>query len=575
MKKMSKFLLAGLVLAFGATTATGAVMANNNKNTQPETVLVNNLNTYTVGQTKFAGSVTTGGINFSSMITKGIQNGGGKLIGYALKSVSLVAFKAVMKSMGFDVRSKEQKSLDNIERELDTLQKNLTQGISDIKRTFVHIHNDDIMNGLLTVIGMCKTPVAGKMATMLDIARKEIDKNYDKAELKKEKNTFYKGLGDLNFTQLGGNKLWNQVQTLADTIMSPRVSNNKITLETLYEETYGNAETWDYMMVAPRRKFIGYVGSIVNSLATLASLKATYDMSQYKDGDSNIIDIETNVNAMIDSVNALNAKFKVELDKLSAIEKKHDEDHLITHRDLVVNADGSITYKEGRTVSTKLMAVTTEDNDDNYLSYTHDQKNMSKVINTGMGTKTYLWNNFIYTLDCTSNKDLYKTVFDEYKTYKGALEVAKDFSVKDYLKAVGFTCDNKDGFEKAKGFYSRIDNRYRDDGGWFTTTKHSDLRAYYYDFNKTDKFEETPGEISEVISKTGFLSSAKYSHQRGDQMGNYYLTFVEPDQQTISGKIARTDIENVLSDTGKGSYYNNHFKGHKKWTGTEKDPVKI
>ena len=577
MKNMIKVLLGSMALTFGGTASAGLV--SNLVNNQPTSTVAENVETvndqtntnkgfyFGNNSVKLAKNVLGGkssGFNFASLITMGIQKGGVNLLGCATSKLSRMAFKAILNQMGIDTRSTEQKALDNVQNELEGLKNDLQQGVKDIKRAFKHMENENILEDIYGKLDAIQTPVIGKMATMIDLANKEDDGKTPKVELEAEKTEFLEGLGQMSFAKLDNNKLWNQAERLAASISKPFGPESNLKLMDLYDDTYGQAETWDYMTIAPRRKFIGYVASMVNSLAYLAKIRASYEMSKLKNDDANISDYNIGLNAMTEAVTNLNNELKAELDKLDAIEKKHDVDHLITHRDAVVDNNGNISYKEGRTLSTKLFAVTTADNDDNYVSYTHDEKNTSALLNTGMGTKTQYFNNFIYTLDCTDNKDLYKTVFEDFNNYKKT--VTENVTMKDYLLKAGFTCDNKNGFEKAKGFYSRIDSTTRDDSGIWSSEKHNDLRAYYYDFNKADDVKEVPGEISDAKSRrSNPFASYVTTYEKGDQADNYYLVFVNDNQKTISGKVVRTNVDRVLNDTAQSESYRYHFKGHKKW----------
>ena len=592
MKHKVKIAVGSLALFLGGTSSTAVVAhAINNQNivetTSDNTININENNNgvkllnykATADKTDVKNEATAGSFDFVGMIAEGIQSGGTGLITSAISQIGTLAFNQIMTSLGFDMRSETDKKLDKIEAQLNNIQNDLKEGISDIKRRITQLHNEDIMNRLLDKFYAIQTPIASKMATLLDIAKKELDPKYDKNTLANEKETFYKGLESMRFDKLDGNNLWNEAENLAKSIITPYAANTSIKLNDLYEETYGTIETWDYMTVAPRRQFIGYIGSLVNSLAQLAKIKASYEMSKLKEGDSNLLDYQTGINSMVSAVNTLNGEFKTELDKLSAIEKKHDEQHLITRREQVVDKDGNISYKDGKTVSTKLLAVTADDNDHNYISYTHDEKNILVRYDTGAGASFAIYADFIYTLDCTQNQDLYKTVIADYVNYKAiAGNKVNNFTMQDYLTKVGFTCDDKDLFTKAKGFYNRIDDSKRDgaDDGFWKTDKNHDLKVHYYDFETADGKEAAATYSVSNEHKDGWFSKTTYSGNRPKEISNYYLCFINPDQKTIDGKIVRTTIEgNLFQDDYHGHFYNDHFKGHKKWTGSDKDPVVI
>lgn len=581
MKNIIKILVGSIALSFGGISS--AAVASNVINNQAtvEKVQSDDNHNLIINNSKYFvtknPAASTTGFNFVEMLTEGIQRGGANLIGAAVGGLGSVAFNSLLSGMGIDMRSNEEKQLDKISTQLDVIQKDLKQGISDIKRRVTQIRNENIMNDLLTKFATIQTPVAGKMATMIDIGKKELNDKYDKKELDKEKETFYQGLSDMKFDKLNGNNLWSETENLAKTVLTPYLANVSINLDDLYEETYGTIETWDYMTIAPRTKFIGYIGSLVNSLAQLANLKASYDMSKLKEGDSNLLDYKVGVNSMIKAVNDMNGAFKTKLEKLAAIQKKHDEQHLITHRERVIDKDGNLTIKDGRTVSSKLYAVTPGDNDRNLIAYDHDDKNyINGYYGGGYGACVPNYVNYIYTLDCTSNKDLYQAIFNEYNDYKAVVD--NKLTMKDYLYKVGFSCDDKDLFDKAKGFYSRIDdNTYTgsEDNFW-KTDKHNELRVRYYDFNNT-KFEESASAYSDTrLFKNGWFSDYNYSGRKTDNFDNYYLVLVNEDQKTIEGKIVKTEVEHSLRrEDEHGNYYNHHYRGHKKWTAGDNTKVVI
>ena len=589
MKNMIKVLVGSISLAFGGTAAAGIAAAAINGQPTTQVATENTVATadegYTLNSpranTKFALGGGLKALSLTGLVTKGIEKGGINLIGAAGKKLGIMAFKAYLSYMGVDVRSSEMKALDKIQSQIGELQESLQKGVKDVKRTVRHLRNADKMDAILDKLATIDTPVAGKMATMMGIAAKETEGQADSKELAAEKDVFYKGLDSMKFTNLDGTSLWNQTQMLAQALMNPSRS-EPTTLMDIYDDTLGTAETWDYMTIAPRRKFIGYVGTMVNSMAQLSIVKAAHDVSKLAADDPNILDYQAGIDGMIRSVNNLNDQLKKELEKLTAIEKKHDDEHIITHRDATVDKDGVLTFTEGRSFSTKLLAVTTDDNDDNKVLYDHNEKNKfvryDCAAGAGAACVNKVYTNFVYTLDCTNNKDLYKTVFEEFENYKKLVTDGNAFTMKDYLKKVGFSCDNQEGFEKAKGFYSRIDTRFRNGNrnNWWRTDERNDLRAYYYDFNKA-KFEETPGEISETIMyKGGWFSDTQWSSQKGDQVANYYLVFVDADQKTVSGKVVKTDMGGTFNDseTYHTEVYNRHYKGHSKWDG-KSDKVTI
>ncbi len=557
---------------------TVAKSVEKNDNVENHTLHINNNNVMFKGPAT-AGTETTGGFDVAGMFLDGLKYSGANFICYLASTFGKEGFNSAMASLGFDMRSTEEKKLDEICQQLKDIQQNLSKGFSDVKRKIVEIHNKDIMNDLLSKLGTIQTPVLSKMAILADIAKKEQNSTVDKAELENQKKEFYKGLDELKFPSLSSNNLWNAAEQLANSFIVPYSVDKSVKLFDLYEESYGTAETWDYMTVQPRKKFITYVGFLVNSLCQLAQLSAGSQMSQLKTGDSNLIGYEQGVRSMIKAVNTLNGQFKDELIKLDAIQKKHDVDHLITYRNRIVDKEGNIVIQDGVTLSTSLLPVTPGNNDFNYISYQREGNNPAYVQKDAMGSQNSIYENVIYTLDCTSQEDLYKKVFADYANYIKAVCVdTKSFSVKDYLVAAGFTCKYKDLFDKAKGFYKGVEHaefRPSDDGIW-TTNIHDELRVYYYDFgniNADGKSYDVYDDVNQYRSNP--FDSTKYTNSERDAIDNYYFCFVNPDQKTVFGKLKKTVIERATSNTAQGIKYKMHYKGYRKSDGKNLDKVEI
>lgn len=571
MKNTKKVMLAavGALLTGFGSVALSMKSANNT-----ETVTVSNTNTVALEKSngfklegaKTAPAATSTGIDIPSIITEGIQIGGKNFIGAVVSNLASGAFNAVLKELGYDTRSVTEKQFDKLEGQIENLQKSLEKGINDVERKMVEIRNKNVMSELLEKVKGVQTPVASKMAVLADLSKKELDKA-DENKLKEEKETFLKSLGTLKFSKLSENNLWNATEALANSITVPFQADRNLKLFDLYEETYGSLETWDYMTIKPRTQFISYLGFIVNSLCQLAKLEASYEMSKFKAGDSNLKDYENGVHAMVTAVNNMNESFKAELDKLAAIKKQHDEKQIITHRDRVVDKAGNVTIKDGISVSTRLMPVTPADNQYNYISY-NSEKNTARVVRDYQSGQDVIWENDIYTLNCVEQADLYKTVINEYKDYNKALGKTNysDFTVKDYLLTAGFTCKEKDLFDKAKGFYKCIDCSSYDgsrDNLW-STERINDLNVTYYDFTKAEDEAKSKNTYDRVTYyKKGWFSSGHFSSERKDDINNYYLCFLGADQKTLLGKLEKTVIEKVRTKEAKGDNWKGHFKGHR------------
>lgn len=567
MKRKMTILLGSLSIIFGGSVAKITPTPTINSSPSLHQIAAENLRFDRVKLPSTAS--TSSDFNFSDLVVDGIKRGGANLIGFAIGSLGSLAFNSLLTSMGVDMRSAADKKIDQIADQLTTLQQSLQQGLIDVKRKIEHLHNEDIMEKLLEKFAAIQTPVTSKLATLADLARKEVS-GCDKKALESEKETFYKSLADLKFTSLNANSLWNAAENLAKAVLVPYNIDQSLTLFKLYEDTYGAGETWDYTTIEPRVRFIGYLGTLVNSLTQLAQIRACYEMSKYKEGDSILIDYKTGVKAMIDAANQMNGKFKEILDSLEVIQRKHDEQHLITHRDMVIDKDGGLSFKDGKTVSTRLFAVSTADNDTNYLCYKHNEKNPFVRYDTGAGAMIPVYANFVYTMDCTQMDDLYKAVMDEYAAFNGAASVK--VSMQDYLLKIGFSCEEKDMFTKAKGFYRNIthDNCKGSESSWWTTDDHNQLRVHYYDFT-SGKEQSVTYSDTRVYCK-GWFSTNKYYGNTTNQLNNIYLMFLNADQKTLEGKVVKTDVEYTNGETYSGNFYQRHYKGYKNYSS---DTIKI
>ncbi len=461
-----------------------------------------------------------------------IKMSGKSMISAEISSLATSVLNGFLSEMGYDMRSVEQKQLDQISAQLTELQKTVEQGFETVKRNQIKIRNQNIMNDLLELLQQVDE-ITSYIKGLSDLSARElaIEENpdeyteADKEQLSSEKTDFAKNCSELQFSVLSQNTLWDSCRIFAQRIATPYKADGSVDLWVLYEETYGSLETWDYMTVEPRTEFICYLAFLVNSMAELSKLAAAYKLEDAT--PSMETTIKDGVEKMADAVNTLNEKFKTKIEELEAIKKKHDEDHTITHRDRSQDSVGNIVITDGVTLSTRLLPVTTGNSSYNYTCFDHDEGRRESSTSTQ-------YDDYIYNLDCLDQSAIYATIFEEYENYCLCLGYKEydysSFTIKDYLATVGFTCreSEKENFLKTAGFYMTM-ACFRTSGRSYYVT----LMCAYNEFAN-----HSPGftDISQVYADCSVWTHA-YSYSVTNNYDKWYLCFLEPDQKTIYGKV--------------------------------------
>ncbi len=480
-----------------------------------------------------------------------LKMSGKSLISSAVSSLISAGMNALLKEMGYDTRSITDKKLDHISEQIDALQATVEAGIQNIMRQQIVIRNETIMNELLRKINEVSGPISSASKTLNQICQKELSGEYSEETLKQERLTFAKGIDELKFTSLTANKVWYSTKLLAEAIMTPSASHASLTLWDLYEDTYGAIESWDYMTIAPRTQFISYLAFLVNAMAEYSKAAADYEISLLPPGDSNITTITDGIEKMVESVNKLNGQFQEQLIEFEKIEKKHDEEKTITHRDRSLDSFGNIVVTDGVSLSTRLLPTTVGESNYNYLIYDHDDG--ARWVDTG-GGQGY-WQQYVYTLDCINMTPVYENIFNEYVSYNTAMGYTNftDFTIKDYLATAGFYCKDtdKENFLKSEGFYARIGIISGErSGGW--DNYYYDEIAVNYNFKTRDPGFVTYSELS--VYRSWPWSDRQYTTK--NDLDHWFINFLDPDQKTLCGEITTT----VMPKWGE------QYRGYSKWS---------
>ena len=460
-------------------------------------------------------------------ISDAILEKGADFLKSGISTLAVYGFKTACLEMGIDVRDATTKKLDQILQQLDQIQAQISEGFTALTNKAQQVQDENCMKEVLDKLSEVRTPVLIEMAVLEDLARKE-DTDYDKDKLQKEKETFINNFKTkLNFYGLS-NELWHSTEMLANYLISPNKVKTSQSLMDLYDNTLGANDVWDYQSYKPRMNFIKECSFIINSLALLSKLEAAKEISQYEDGDSNIVGVKDAIKVMCDKVNIINGIFQTELAKLNKIKENHDNPTCPTMSHLKRTFDSS-----------------------GYVHITTDYT-VSAFIAT-IGLNNVLWKNTVDdfydngTSHCfrsfVANSEFYNVLFDDYKTYITSYKVSDDYNLKYYLRDLGFRVpsNKQDDFNEAIGFYKNIDV-YSDWRGIFRGTDHY---AYYryYDWSGSLK--------SNNYCRVGETLWGNYDDEEfyNDNINKKMITFMNADNLYLNGDLTWTIAHRNSSDT--------------------------
>ncbi len=543
----------------------GAASCSNNVDNTREKLLALN--------TSFYDEKTNFNADESAMdyLLEAIKMSGKSMISSVISSLATQGFNFLLKEMGYDTRSIEEQKLDKISSQLEVLQSTVSEGIKKIQRQAIQIRNENLMNGILQKLDEVRGPVSDSFIVLADISKKELEGTDTKESLDRQKETLAKKISNYKFTTLTANDIWYSTTLLAQSIMLPSQAAPSITLWTLYDDTFGALESWEYMMIKPRTEFIGYLAFLVNGLAELSKIAANYQISLLPEGDSNIKGIENGVNTMVEYVNNVNEKLQDELKKLDEIKKRHDEEHIMVHRDREIDDNGNIVITEGVKLSTRLLPVTVGNSEYNYVGYTHD--NGGDYYPGGSAQDPGYYKDYVYLLNSASQYETQETIFYEYRQYNSSLgnEDYTTFTIKDYLATIGFTSREKENFIKTEGFY--VGTAFIADYKGFLPPLDNtySLNVVFDDFRTQSinyvKYSSVTHHISSMSDPGTYTKELNMAH--------WYLAFLDVDQETLMGDVEKVIVDKFTYKSDGGEIWSNLYKGKYKWTNDPENKARL
>lgn len=448
-------------------------------------------------------------------LEKSILDGGASFLKSGLTSLAVYGLKTACSEMGIDVRDATTKKLDLIIDKLNKIEQQITDGFNAVNKKAQQIQDENIMTKVLERLQEVRNPVLAQMDTLENLAIKE-QNGYDKEKLAKERDEFIGNFAKyLNFYGLSNN-LTNATTLLANELHYPNKIKTSQTLMDLYDNTFGANDIWDYQSVEPRCNFIKECAFLINSMALLAKLECSKEISKYAEGDSNINTIEKMFKGMCDEVNGLNAVFQKELKKLYEIKNKHNDDKKPTMSHLKRNFDsnGNLHVTVDYTISAYLATVNL--NDVTYNNLVDDDIDEHTTYHC---FKTY-----------KSNSDFNNLMLNDYKNYINTFKVSDDYNFKYYLRDMGFRVPSyqQENFDKSIGIYNEIPDARVSDRGIFRGV---DYYCYYnyYDWNTQNKSRDYC-RVGETFWKN-YDDVSNYT----ENINQYYVAFINANHEELLG----------------------------------------
>ncbi len=526
---MTKLLigLAALGIATGVANNAAAPTANTS-NVLKVDMSINNPNTLKVVNEEL------------DWLSKAILEKGADFMKSGLSSLATYAFKTACMEMGIDVRDATTKKIDQIIAQLDKISNQIQQGFDDLTKKAQQVEDRGVMNDVLKLINQVKTPVYSEMKTLEVIAQREQEEGYDQEFLEEQKENFINGFKTkLNFYGLS-NEVWHSTELLAYALAAPNPSKPSQSLMDLYDNTLGANDIWDYQSYAPRVQFVQQCSFLLNSLALLSKLDAAKEISQYKPGDANIEGIQNSIDNMCKAVNIVNGIFQKELEKLSEIKARHDDEicPTMSHLKRTFDKDGYVHITTDYTVSAYLATITISD-----VTY---QNTCADYYNDGY---SHCFKSF------KAEDDFYTMILNDYSFYVNTYKVDEDYNFKVYLRDLGFRIPEyrQSAFDEAIGLYKDVQVKRVDRGVFWGADYYS-----YYNY-----YDWKGNQASNNISRVGetFWKNYDDEYHYADNIAAKMIAFVNADNQHLLGSTLYTIAHRNNDATSK--LINHFYRGSK------------
>lgn len=426
----------------------------------------------------------------------------------------------VFDQFDIDYTDSYTKALKSINSKLDSMQKELSQLMENQK-------NEKSQNVIRAIFNQTKVFSMGIRTAYNyynNILQSE-KKGTISAESAKieEKNLYDKYITKMIFGSTASTgDIDLQLDMLFSSIVLPDVTDNRYTLLEHYHKTYEYLWAFDMQSYAPKKEFLGYLSALLLQGIELSTFKHTYDLANAT--------TELEKLAIEDSwetfKNASDKATKYLSDEITAVEnaeKASDTSNTTLH------------YATGKKISKKLylakMANKSTGNSDIYNGnnhFTYGVRDIHKKWHT------------MYTLN---NRSFMNTVQSEYAKYVANYKKPSTFTLANYLKEIGFDCDDWN----FKGMYRGQSHNIKVQ--IFTV-----FTRFYLEYT-------TIGGKSDSLCWTRWKDDECWIS--GDSVLNY-AAFVD-DKGTLVGSYEKS-YRRICSSGEPGAYVYKGLKSHKSYT---------
>lgn len=525
--KLKKLLLTTLIsssmFAVGCTGITFGVSGNAGEN-----VCENNDNIINLDQSRYAAKTSAGlgtepGDEIVNQIIDSLISKGSDLIVDGLQTYGKTVVLNLLKECGFDFRDATTKTLEKIQEQLNVIE----YKINAMTKRQEQIHSEDVFGKLLKQINDTQNDYLTYVVDGLGyLAGLENDPTKDEKELEAARKDYYNNtIADLT---IDGKPIATFVSNLADYIMLPNAADQAKTIFDYYDDTIGVYDVWSTLKVKNLKSFMAYVESTLVACANLAKFQIYYKALGMDEATINTY--KGMMSKMVNKVNSVNALMKAKLDSLKQLEDMRD--------------DGIVIYlPTGKQYSRRMATLTFDVNDYDEYGDSRQGLLMDYYFNSD-GTRGEAYK---FAMELVPDQDFLGKVANDFKTYANAF-CPSTYTIKDYLKYIGFYSNNEELFNKSIGLYNA--NIYADGAGFLNedytyTTTYFNERGEYTRRNiyKVDSYHNWNWNVT----RTTFA-------QLDD---NYYLCFATPDgdRQKLDGKYERVYMKDCMSTVVNKVFY--------------------
>lgn len=354
--------------------------------------------------------------------------------------------------IGIDYTDSYTKELKNVNKKLDEIETGLKEILANQQKQIAQNTMIDFYNNV-DVFSKTVYPLYAGFNTMM---LNEVDEKYSPEQARIEQEKFYNNnLKNILFgSSTSTGDLYLQLINLLDKITVPNKAEENKTLMEYYHTTYAYLWAFEMQSFNPKREFLGYVSTTVLEGLTLYAFQNAYEIR-------NAEELENEPQKIIyqERWNAIKSAAEKAIDYLQNEIKELDKKEAQSNE-----KNSTFHYASGKTVSRKLFTGKAPGGKDRYYGY------CTSANTTRQGNVRHVK---YYTLDC---RDFVNKITNDYNNYKKNYKKASSYTITDFLKEIGFTCDNWN----CAGLYRGQSHKY--EGTKFTT----EFWRFYVEFTKFD-----------------------------------------------------------------------------------------